>query len=191
MAAPTLSESRALEDILDTTHYRMELGQIPGASIDSRLSVQCTQATYPGVTNEVFQVVFPGGHELNYRGRKVFPKTLSLTYVETVFMNVTTVFGQWFEFICGTETGTSSDYKSGYAIDGPKLYTYDTVGNVADIVTFYGMQVADKPDVSYDPSSAQPYQVQITLQYDFYYSALYGVSGLSAVSTGGSLAAVR
>jgi hypothetical protein len=183
MASPTLTEARGLEDILDTSSYRFEIGQIPGAQIDSRLSVQCTQATYPGVTNEVFQVVFSGGHELSYRGRKVFPKQLSVTYVETVEMNVTQAFGNWFEYIAGTDSGNAQGYKRDYAIDGPKLYTYDLVGNVADVVTFFGLQVQDKPDVSYDPGSAQPYTINITLTYDFYFSALYGLSGLSAITT--------
>lgn len=185
MGSPTLTEARGLEDILDTSSYRMEIGQIPGAEIDSRLSVQCTQATYPGVDNETFAVTFSGGHELSYRGRKVFPKQLSLTYVETVSMNVTSAFGGWLEYIAGTDSGNSQGYKADYALDGPKLFVYDLVGNIADTVIFYGLQVSSKPDVSLDPGSAQPFQVQVTLTYDFYFSALYGLSGLQAISTQG------
>ena len=120
----TLTESLGVKDVLDTMSYRFELGNIPGASADRLLAVQCTQATYPGVTNELFPVVFPGGHELSYRGRKVLPKQLSLTYTESVRMNVTKAFGRWFSFVCDLETGTSGGYKSEYAIDGPKLYTF-------------------------------------------------------------------
>jgi hypothetical protein len=176
MPVISLQDTRSVADILDTSNYRFRLGQVPGSGGSNQLEILCNQATYPGITNELFPMAFTGGHELSYRGRKVFPKQLSLQYAETVKMVVTRVFGQWHNYLSDTNTGESQGYKVDYAMDGPQLITYDLVGAVTDIVTFFGLQPADKPDVSYDPSSAQPYLIQITLNYDFYYSTLYGPS---------------
>ena len=191
MASITLQESRGVGDILDMSNYRFEIGQMPGGGNDSQLSIQCTQAIYPGVQNETYPVVFPGGHELTFRGRKVFPKTLSITYVETVRMNVNTVFGRWLEFICGTDSGTSRGYKysgdqqgGGYTVDGAKLTIFDIVGNVSDVVTWYGLQPTDKPDVNMDSSSTGAWTVSVTMAYDFYYSTLYGPSANIGSFTG-------
>ena len=181
MGSPVLSDARALGDILDASSYRFSLGLIPGYKSDAMLEIQCTQAVYPGRQNEIFSQVFTGGHELSYRGRGIVPKTLSLTYVERVAMNVTKAFGSWMEYIVGMDSGNSTDYKSGYAIDGATLNVYDIKGVTRDTITFYGLQVSDRPDINFDSSSSGALAVSISLTYDYYYSTLFGPSAGTTV----------
>lgn len=183
MGSIVLQEARSVGDILDTGNYRFSIGSIPGYLADASLEIQCTQAVYPGSQNETFSQIFPGGHELSYRGRRILPKTLGLNYAETVAMNVTRAFGSWLEYIAGMDSGNSQGYKSSYTVDGATLTIYDIVGAVRDTVTFYGLQPSDRPDVNVDSTSSGAWMVNVTLTYDFYYSTLYGPSGGSAGSS--------
>jgi hypothetical protein len=186
MPSVTLQNAIGVGDILETSNYRFTIGAIPGYTADANLEIQCTQAVYPGSQNEVFPVSFPGGHELNYRGRRIMPKTLSLTYAETVVMNVTTAFGRWLEYVCGVNTGNSSGYKysgnsgGGYSVDGAQLVIFDTIGAIASIVTFFGLQPNDRPDLNFDSGGSAAAVVSVTLTYDYYYSDLFGPAAPSS-----------
>lgn len=183
MQSVQLVETTQVGDILDTSSYRFVIGQIPNSGgLGAGLDVQCTQAVYPGSTNETFAVQFSGGHELTYSGRRVFPKTLSLTYVEKTTMLVTTVFGGWLEYIRGTNTGNASGYKSAYALNGPKLYIFDLTGYNIDTITWYGLQITERPDITFEPSG-QAATINITMAYDYYYSTLFGPSANSSDNT--------
>lgn len=191
MGSPVLSDARGLGDILDSGSYRFSLGAIPGYQADAMLEIQCTQAVYPGRQNEIFSVTYSGGHELSYRGRGIVPKTLSLTYAERVQMNVTKAFGTWMEYIVGMDSGNSSGYKVDYAIDGATLCVYDIKGVTRDTITFFGLQVSDRPDINFDSSSSGAVSCSISLTYDYYYSTLFGPSaGTSVSGSGGGIGGI-
>lgn len=171
MARISLDRYRALPDIISTTEFELILGAIPNWGQDRDLIVKCQQAVYPGTGNEAYEVPL-AGFSGYFRGRKTYPRQLSLTFVEDRFLHTTNAFNTWLEFIVGTESGTSAGYKKQYALDDVQLITYDPTGQKIDTVHFYGVFPQDKPDVQYDGSSSQLYSVSVTLVYDYYTSDL-------------------
>ena len=107
------------------------------------------------------------GFTTYFRGRKTYPRQLSITYVEDSTFDTTNNIEGWLEQIVGTESGTSAGYKRDYALDGPTLITYDTTGLAVKQVTFLGLQPQDKPDVQYDGSSgSQAMIINVNFVYD-------------------------
>lgn len=175
MARISLDRVRALPDIISTTEFELILGNIPNWGQDRDLIVKCQQAVYPGTGNEAYEVPL-AGYSMYFRGRKTYPRQLSLTFVEDRFLKTTNAFNNWLEYIVGTNSGTSAAYKrgadSGYSLDDVQLLTYDPTGHKIDTVHFFGVFPQDKPDVQYDGSSSQLYSVSVTLVYDYYTSDL-------------------
>jgi hypothetical protein len=178
MPRVSLNRVEGLPDAMTTDSYEFIIGQLPGTiGTDKQLVVKCQQVMYPGVGQETVEMPLHG-YILHFRGRKTFPRTLSVTYVETVDMGTTNTLESWAEFTVGTQTGTSLAYKNatsiagtgggGYAVNGAQLITYDVTGALAKTVTFYGLTPQDKPDVQYDSSSSTLYLVQQTYTYDYY-----------------------
>jgi len=155
---------------MTTDSYEFIIGTIPGATDDRDLVVKCQQCVYPGVGHDNVEMPLHG-YVINFRGRKTFPRTMSVTYIETRNMGTTTDFENWNEYVVGVNSGTSRGYKNGpggYAVDGAQIITYDTMGVPVKYATFYGLKPQDKPDVQYDSSSSQLYLVQQTFTYDYY-----------------------
>lgn len=172
MPVITMDRVRALPDILAADNFEFIMGSIPGGTNDRDMVVKCQQAVYPGSSNEAYEVVLHG-HAVGFRGRRIFPRQLSITYVEDVLMDTTFQLLSWLEFIVGTGSGVSQGYKNAYSIS-PELVIYDTVGREADRVRFYGCFLQDKPDVSMDGGSSQAFVVNANFVYDYYESRLLG-----------------
>lgn len=162
-----IDRARGLPDILSTDNFEFILGTIPGGSTDRDMIVKCQQVAYPGMGQEAFEVPLHG-HVMYFRGRKTFPRTLSVTYVEDRTMDTTRQIESWLEFIVGTRSGTSAGYKRAYALDGAELITYDNTGTEVKAAKFFGLQPQDKPDVQYDGSSTQLMAINVNFVYDYY-----------------------
>lgn len=156
---------RGLPDIISTAEFEFIIGSIPGGSTDRDMIVKCQQVSYPGMGQETFEVPLHG-FVVNFRGRKTYPRTLSVTYAEDRTMDTTRNMESWLEFIVGTRSGTSAGYKRAYAVDNAQLITYDNTGREIKRVVFFGLQPQDKPDVQYDGSNSQPYTVSVNFIYD-------------------------
>jgi hypothetical protein len=167
MPRVSIDRARGLPDIMAASDFEFILGTIPGGTSDRDMVVKCQQVSYPGMGQEAFEVPLHG-HVMYFRGRKTFPRNLSVTYLEDRTMDTTNQLESWFEYIVGTNSGTSAGYKRSYALDGPRLITYDTTGRAVKSVVFYGLQPQDKPDVQYDGSSSAVYTISATFVYDFY-----------------------
>ncbi len=172
MPVVTMDRVRALPDIIAADNFEFILGSIPGGTNDRDMVVKCQQAVYPGTSQEAFEVVLHG-HAVGFRGRRIFPRNLSITYVEDTFMDTTFQLLSWLEFIVGTTTGVSLGYKNAYSIS-PELVVYDAVGREADRVRFYGLFLQDKPDIQLDGGSSQAFVVTANFVYDYYESRLLG-----------------
>jgi hypothetical protein len=165
-----LDQIRGLPDILSTDNFTFNIGTVPSASAisdDTQVFLKCQQAIYPGTGNEVFDVPL-AGFVVKMRGRKTFPRQLTVTYVEDRSMSTSLLFEGWLEYMTGTLTGNSAGYKASYAIDGATLTEYDTVGNSIKTAVFYGLVPSDKPDIQHDGSSSQLMMVQMTFMYDYW-----------------------
>ena len=172
MPVITMDDVRSLPDILSTDNFEFLLGKVPGSTDDRDMVIKCQQAVYPGTSHEAYEVILHG-HAVGFRGRRIFPRQLSITYVEDVNMDTTEKLLLWQEFIVGTRSGVSGGYKAEYTIT-PELVVYDTVGREADRVKFYGTMIQDKPDVQLDGGSSQAFVINATFAYDYYESALIG-----------------
>ena len=172
MAHTTLYDVRgALPDAQDTELFDFVIPTLPGGTgaLGRNLAILCQQAIYPGRSNEIMEVPIHGT-QLNFAGRAIQPRTMSVAYAESSNLFITRIFQQWFEEQRSIITGTSNGYKANYAVDGATLFKYDTAGVVADVITFYGLQPEDMPDQQLDGSSTNLWVVNMTFRYDFYLS---------------------
>lgn len=172
MPMVTMENVRSLPDILSNDNFEFRMGSIPGGTNDRDMVIKCQQAVYPGTSHEAFEVVLHG-HAVGFRGRRIFQRQLSITYVEDVKMDTTFQMLSWLEFISGTISGASQGYKSAYSIN-PQLIVYDTTNKEVDKVNFFGLFLQEKPDVQLDGSSTQAFIITATFQYDYYVSSLLG-----------------
>jgi hypothetical protein len=160
----SFSQVNTLPDIMDQQNFVLYLNSIPNWGDTSGLTLKCLNASLPGVGMEKMPVPLHG-HELNFRGRKTFPRTLSVSYYEDSNFDTHKALRSWNEFTVGTISGNSQGYKNEYAVDG-FLDTEDTTGKVVSRYTFVNMMIEDISDTQVDGSSSAPMIVAVTFSYD-------------------------
>lgn len=151
-------------DGLDQQGHVFVLGTIPAFGNEGNLLLKCQQVQYPGYGNEAYDVA-SHGHVVRVRGRKTYPRSLSVTYFEDQQMRTNQTFKRWHEYIVGSNTGNSGGYKRQYSTRA-SLYTFDHVGKNISEVRFDGLFIQEIPDIQYDGTSSALIQVQCTFSYD-------------------------
>jgi hypothetical protein len=156
----------SLGDVLSLTRFILEIG--PSASSDqsivNALKLRCQNVDFSGVTVETIPVSLHG-HEINFRGRQTFAKTLSASFIETVGGEVYTALWKWKEKVVGTRSGNGA-YKSVYAGLGT-LGIVDVSGNVALSQQIYNIFPTEISNLSLDGGASSPALLQVTFSYDF------------------------
>jgi len=171
MAAITLTQQESLPDALGNDRFEFLLGTIPGAGSNANMTLQVMNSSYPGFGNEVWDNA-QNTHVRRFRGRRTYPRTITVVYGETVDMNATVNLRKWNEFIVGTVSGNSQGYRSQYSINAD-LIMYDVVGNEADDVTFWYFFVNDIPDIAVSGENGPSiHQITGTFAYDYTTSSL-------------------
>jgi hypothetical protein len=127
------------------------------------LAVRCTQISIPEEQTEAMLVGIQG-LEFNYRGRRIFDKTIQATFVETTDAAVQTAIRTWTQQIVGSESGSGAT-KATYATQGT-INIFDQSGNVAISFLVDNMWPASMPAVQLDGNQAQPYYQQVGFTYD-------------------------
>lgn len=166
MAGISLVAVESLPDVLGS--WRYEFTATPSATSDQTivqaLKLRCQQVDYSGVTVETVPVPLHG-HEIQFRGRQTFSKTISTTFIETVDGAVMNTMWNWKEMVVGTRSGNGA-YRSAYSALGA-IAIIDTSGKVAMSQQIFYMFPTEIANVSLDGSSSSPMTVTITWSYDF------------------------
>lgn len=159
----TFNDINSLPDVMDASAFTLNLGLIPSGS-SRHLTIKCQSASRPGFSNERITATVHG-HSLNWRGRKTYPQTLSVQYLETSDMRSHNALQQWMEFCAGSESGNSQSYKALYSVLG-ELIMFDTTGAVADRVRLENVFPQDVTDTALSGESSAAMQVSATFSFD-------------------------
>lgn len=165
MARVTLAEVENLPDILSTEHFGFNLGNVPGSGDGYQLLLKCLDCNIPGFSTESFDVMIHGMQRA-FRGRKMYPRTLAVTFVEDSTLNTLITLRNWMEQIVGTNSNTSIGGITEYGTNAV-LTIYDQAGNGVDEITFVNCFVQDVPDVQVTGESSTLMRITATFKYDF------------------------
>lgn len=161
----SLTRQESAPDNLDNARFELLLGTIPGGGSTTNFTLGITTTSYPGWGNETWEAPV-NGHIRKFRGRKTYPRTLSVTYNDFVTFENTTKLRQWNEFIVGTDSGNSSGYRVDYSINAD-LIVYDVTGVAIDDTTMWKMFLNDLPDVTVDGQASAGFTATCTFSYDY------------------------
>jgi hypothetical protein len=165
----TLDEVNKQKDVMDTVHFALRFGNIPGFSGDSSpMTILCQTASIPGLTIEPVEVGLHG-HTVRFRGRKTFSGTMSIGFVETASYEIQRRLRAWNEYCVGTNTSSSGGYKDQYAITA-ELEVYDVTQKIADRLSIFGVWPSDVPEVQLDGQSAQAMLINPSFTFDYFTS---------------------
>ena len=153
-----------LPDTLDTSAFKLLLGTIPNSGSSQQLTLKCQQASIPGFSNEAWESNLHG-YVKKFRGRKMFTRTLSVTYIETVDGATYRQLKAWDEFIAGSRSGNSQGFQREYSVQS-ELVVYNTIGAIAKRINFDNMFIQELSDIQLDGTSSQSALVQVTLSFD-------------------------
>ena len=171
MANPaTLSNVLALPDIIDAQKFILILGDIPGFGSANSLSFKVSSFSVPGTSNEAFDVNLPGG-PLNFRGRRIYANSMSLTMYEDSKMETLRPLREWMEYIAGSETGASGGYIEDYSITA-QLSQFDTTNKEVARYLIHRFYPNDIPEVSLSGESSAAMQVTCSFRMTYFTSDL-------------------
>lgn len=160
----SFTDVATLPDVADASSFLLNFGSVPGTGSTRTLSLRCQSAVIPGFSNEKITATLHG-YTLNWRGRKVYPQSLAIQYLEMSDMESHNIMRRWHELTAGSESGNSATYKSGYAVLA-ELITFDTTGKVSDRVRIESLFLQDLSDTSLSGESSAAVQVSATFSYD-------------------------
>lgn len=164
MPRVSLSDYMSLPDILSTEHYAFNLSDVPGVGDSYNLLIKCVDCNIPGFSTESYEVPLHGMVR-NFRGRRMYPRTLAVTFLEDTTMDTLTSLRIWMEQIVGSETNTSIGNSADYEVTGT-LTIYDQAGNDIDEIQFLNCFLQDVPDIQMTGESSTAMRVSTTFRYD-------------------------
>lgn len=165
----TLDNVLALPDILDAQRFLLIVGDIPGSSFDETFSFKVSSFSIPGTSNEAFDVNLGGG-QLNFRGRRLYGTTLSLTMYEDSQGNTLRPLREWMERIAGSQSGNSEGYVDDYSVTA-QLSQFDTTGKEVARYLIHRFYPNDIPEVSLSAESSQAMQINCSFRMTFFTSS--------------------
>lgn len=165
MPVITNADVQSLPDILASDRFVLNLGSIPGSGDSRSLSIKCMDAMMSGYSNEAFPVPL-NTHTRMFRGRKTYPRTLQIQYVEDVGVDTNYRLRKWMEDIVGTDSGSSNGYIADYAITS-QLEVYDTAGALADLGAYFRFFPIDVQGYSMNGQQSNPVVISCTFSFDY------------------------
>lgn len=166
MSRVTFTEVDSEPDALDQVNFRLFFPNLPGidGSSSASLEINAQQVVWAGSSNEAFEVTRHGWTK-SYRGRKTFPRTFSLSFVEVGKADVSKTLKKVLEYTAGSESNNSQEDSTGYKFDAI-LEIYTTTGEVAHAQTFTGTMIQDVQDATLDGNSSGQVTISATFKYD-------------------------
>lgn len=166
MARISLAQVRSLPDIIASDAFDLLLGSLPGAGDSGAMTIKCLNANIPGFSNEAFEVALHG-HVVKFRGRKTYPRQLSVTFVEDATFDTLNKLRNWHETVVGTSSGDSGGDKADYSVTAA-LIVRNHKGEAINTMVFYSLWPQDVPDIQLSGESTQLMQVSVTFTYDYF-----------------------
>lgn len=168
----SLDNILSLPDILDASRFLLTLGSIPGSTggSDTQLSFKVSSFETPGMSHESFDV--PLGTGLNFRGKRQYVNTMSITFYEDSKSNTLRPLREWFENIAGTNSGDSQGYIADYSIPKVQLDQFDTTGATIATYWIYRFYPIDVPSVPLNAESSQAMQITCTFKMTYFRTSL-------------------
>jgi hypothetical protein len=165
MPVISLSQVEALPDVLSTDHYNFFLGTIPGGGDTTSLMIKCMDAVIPGMSNEPIEVQL-SAHVRKFRGRKMFPRSMSITFMEDITLDTLTKLRAWDQQIVGTNSATSIGNIAQYSVQ-PTLQVFDQKGALSDSIQFVNCFLYDIQDLALNSGGSAAAQVTAQFSYDY------------------------
>jgi hypothetical protein len=168
MAKTSLSEILAIPDPMLSDNFEFRCPNVPGATNDRPLTVQCKSTTKPGMQiEEVEYALF--GHVVKHAGRKTTSHEFTSEFYETWDGRITTTIEGWIEHIRATQSqhGHFKNGAEGYAKDCT-LVIFNQVGDVALTYKLYGVWPSADQDLSFDGTNATGLTQSITFKFDYF-----------------------
>ncbi len=163
----SLSDVQSLHDPISSEAYVLQLGTIPNSiGNDRELAIKCLNANMPGFSNEAFEVNLHS-HVRNVRGRKMYPRTLAVTYIEDSTLHTTNLLRSWSEFIVGSQSGTSAGDIAQYSVTA-NLQVFNHQGTIIQDINFFHFFIQEVPDVQLTGESSTLMQIPVTFKYDHF-----------------------
>lgn len=170
----TLDDINEQSDAMDSEHFNLLFGSIPGFGESRPLSIACQTAAIPGVSIEPIEVGLHG-HTVRFRGKQTFSGTFSVGFVENSAYEIQRRLRAWKEYVVGTNTATSQGYKNRYGLTA-ELQVFDTTGAVADRLHIFGVFPTEVPEVQLDGQSSQVMLISPTFNFDYFTSIHHAYS---------------
>lgn len=168
MPGIAFAQMNALPDTMSTDRFQILI--VPGGTIGNQpiLQLRCQQIVVPETSIEPMLLQIHG-MEFNFRGRRVYDKTLGASFIETSDHLTSDTIRSWMENICGTNSNDSeAGGKQTYVTQG-RLDIFDQSGNIALTYFFDNLWPSQLPQVQLDGTNATPYIVQVTFTFDRMY----------------------
>ena len=119
----------------------------------------------PGMSNEAIEVQC-SAHVRKFRGRKMFPRVMAVTFMEDITLDTLTKLRLWDQAIVGTNSATSIGNIAQYSVQ-PTLQVFDQKGSLADQIQFVNLFLQDIQDIALSSSSSTAAQVTAQFSYDY------------------------
>lgn len=171
MSHVSLDEINQQPDAMDSEHFKVMFGNIPGAGDSRPMTINCQTAVIPGFTLEQMEVGLHG-HTVRYVGKRTFSGQMSIGFVENSAMDIQKRLRRWAEYAKGTRSATAEGYKADYALT-VEIQVMDVTGKIVDELTVFGVWPTDVPETQLDGQSSQAMLVQASFSYDYYRSKLH------------------
>jgi len=165
MSVITLNQVEALPDVLTADHYNFYLGTIPGGGDTTSLMIKCQSCIIPGMSNEPVEVQL-SAHVRKFRGRKMFPRVMSATFMEDITLDTLTRLRKWDQQIVGTNSATSIGNIAQYAVQ-PTLQVFDQKGSLVDSIQFVNCFIFDIQDTTLNSEASAAVQINAQFSYDY------------------------
>ena len=162
---PSLDRTNTLPDMLSGEAFELLMGSLPSGDDSDDLTLKVLNTSIPGFSTESMEVNL-NSQVLRFRGRKMYPRSLSVTFVDDVTASTMNKLQQWGEFIVGTYTANSEGYKSDYSVHAD-LVLYDTTGSEVKRWTMWYFFLQDIGDTSLSSENTTAVNITATFSYDF------------------------
>jgi hypothetical protein len=164
MGIISFAQVESLPDPLIGENFNLILGTVPLAGDTSPLIIKCADAIIAGFSNES-QEMQVSGQVRKVRGRKMYPRTFSVTFYEDITMNTLQLLRTWHEAIVGSDSGTSIGNVADYSVLA-MLQVFDQKNALADQIEYVNCFIQDVQDVSLSSESTQLVRVSCVFNYD-------------------------